>query len=353
MYIVIAILAFGVLITTHELGHFLAAKLCGVRVLEFAVGMGPALLKKQGKETLYSLRLLPLGGFCAMEGEDESSEDPRAFSNRPRPARLLILFAGAAMNFILGLALILVVFAGSEGFSAPVITGFMEGCPYEGEQGLQVGDELYKVNGQRIYFTGNFSSYVTRCEDGNVDLVVIRDGGKLRLENYHLVPAVEVTAEDGTTSLKYGFYFGETESGFLATLKYSWYCALDFVRMVYVGLSDLITGRASVRDMSGVVGIVGVINETGRSSPTLAAGLENVAFLVAFIAVNLTVMNLLPIPALDGGRIFGLVITWIIESLLHRKLNPKIEGYVHLTGLVLLMGLMALVMLNDILRLIR
>ena len=139
MYIIIAILIFGVLVATHELGHFLAAKACGVKVNEFALGMGPRILKKQGKETLYSLRLLPLGGFCAMEGEDGDSEDPRAFTSKPAWQRIIILCAGAAMNFLLGFVLILCI-APNASFTEPIISDFMPGCPYEGEAGLQVGD---------------------------------------------------------------------------------------------------------------------------------------------------------------------------------------------------------------------
>ena len=132
MYILIAILAFGLLIFVHELGHFLVAKACGVKVTEFAIGMGPQLLKKQGKETVYSLRVLPVGGFCAMEGEDGASEDPRAFNNQSVLRRILILTAGSAMNFLLGFILLVVLYAPAEGFSSPVIRDFREGCPYEG-----------------------------------------------------------------------------------------------------------------------------------------------------------------------------------------------------------------------------
>ena len=161
MYIIIAILAFAILILVHELGHFIAAKACGVRVLEFALGMGPTLLKKQGKETLYSLRLLPFGGFCAMEGEDEESDDPRSFSAQSAWKKAIILVAGAAMNFVLGFLLILCI-APAANFTEPVIADFMEGCPYESAQGLQEGDRLYKIDGHRTYFTGNVSEYLNR-----------------------------------------------------------------------------------------------------------------------------------------------------------------------------------------------
>lgn len=350
MYIVIAILAFGVLIFTHELGHFLVAKACGVKVTEFAMGMGPRLLKKQGKETVYSLRAFPVGGFCAMEGEEEGSDDPRAFPNQSVWKRLLILVAGSFMNFLLGFLLILLLFSHATGYTSPVIAGFADGCPYEGT--LQVGDQIWKVNGERVYFTSNFTDYVTKnAGDGYIDLVVIRDGQKLRIDDYYMVP-VEYTKADGTTELKYGLQFSVEPANVFTSVKYSWYTCLDFVRMVRVGLVQLFTGQASVKDMAGVVGMVDIINETGQSAASASEGLENVIYLVAFIAVNLAVMNMLPIPALDGGHVLTLLVTWGIEKVFRRKVDPRIEGYIHYAGLILLLGLMVLVMYNDIARII-
>ncbi len=350
MYILIAILAFGLLIFVHELGHFLVAKACGVKVTEFAMGMGPKLFSKQGKETLYSLRLLPIGGFCAMEGEDESSDDPRAFTNQGVVKRILILVAGSAMNFLLGFILILILYIPAGGFLSPVISDFFPECPYEGD--LQRGDEIYSVNGKRIYFTANFSEYASQDADGSLDLVLIRDGKKVRLNNYHMVP-VKYEKDDGTYEMKYGIYFGVEEATPLSALKYSLYNCLDFVRMVKNGLVQLFTGKAAVSDMTGVVGIVDIINETGQSAETVSQGLENVVYLIAFIAVNLSVMNMLPIPALDGGHIFTLLIAWVWEKLSGKKPDPRIEGYIHFIGLILLLGLMALVFYNDIARIIR
>lgn len=350
MFIVIAILAFGVLIFVHELGHFMAAKACGVKVTEFAMGMGPRLWKHQGRETVYSLRLLPIGGFCAMEGEDEASSDPRAFVNQAVWKRLIILAAGSFMNFLLGLVLVLALFWSAVGFSSPVIAGFQEGCPYEGL--LQAGDEIWRVNGERVYFAANFSEYAPQGdEQGLVDLVLIRDGKKLRLEDCALTP-VEYSLPDGTTEVKYGIYFAVEEATFLSRIRYSWYSCLDFVRMVRMGLVQLFSGQASMSDMSGVVGMVDIINETGQSAATAAEGLENVIYLVAFIAVNLAVMNMLPIPALDGGHILTLLITWVVERVFRRRVDPRIEGYIHYGGLILLVGLMVLVMFNDIVRIV-
>ncbi len=353
LYILFAILIFGVLIAIHELGHFVAARLCGVRVLEFSLGMGPVLWRKDTKSgTQVSLRALPIGGFCAMEGEDGDSQDPAAFSNAAVWKRLVILAAGAFMNFVLGFVLVIVCFSQLEAFTAPTVTGFMEGCPYEGADGLLEGDTFYKINGERIYFSSDVATYLARGGGKTADIVLIRDGHKVRLNDYPMVLREYTDPETGETSMKYGLYFGVQETGVLAKLKYSWYCARDFVRLVRLGLTDLITGAAGIRQMTGVVGVVDMMAEVGTSSPTVYDAILNIVYLAAFIAVNLAVMNLLPIPALDGGRIFFLVVTWLLEKLFRRRIDPKYEGYVNTAGLVLLMGLMVFVMFNDIARIV-
>lgn len=349
MYYILAIFIFGVLIAVHEFGHFIAAKLCGVRVNEFAIGMGPAIWKKQGGETLYALRILPIGGFCAMEGEDDDSDDPRAFGSQSYLKRFIILVAGSAMNFLLGLVVVLCVFAPTEGFSSPVITSFMDDCPYESSAGLQLGDELYKINGERIYTSSDVVTYLDRNGGSSLmDIVVIRNGEKLEINDFNMV-RIEYEGEAG---LKFGLRFENVESGFGALVKYSWYACMDFARMVWLGLSDLVTGGVNVKEMAGVVGIVDLMNTVGEGSDTVGLALQNIFYLTAFIAVNLAVMNLLPIPALDGGRVFFLIITGLVELVAHKKLNPKYEGYVNAVGLVLLMGLMVFVMFNDIVRII-
>lgn len=348
MYIILAILIFGVLIATHELGHFIVAKLCGIRVLEYSIGMGPAVWKKQGKETEYSFRILPIGGYCAMEGEDEESEDPRAFTSQPVWKRALVLVAGTMMNFLTGLLLILVLFSISDRFASPTIADFMEGCPYEGETGFQKGDTIYEINGHRIYFNYNVTTYLQRDDDGVVDVVLLRDGEKVYLDNYEL--QLQDYNIDGTVVQRYGFYFAPAESGVWNTLKYSWYCSLDFVRLIWMSLGDLISGGVGVKDLSGPVGVVSMMNDVGQSSETVSEALYMITYLAAFIAINLAVMNLLPIPALDGGRIFFLFVTAIIQKAIGRKIDPKYEGYVHLGGFALLLALMVFVMFNDIVK---
>lgn len=352
MYVIVAILVFGILIGTHELGHFLAAKACGVRVNEFSIGMGPKLLGRQGKETFYALRLLPLGGFCAMEGEDDESDDPRAFSRQSAWKRLIILLAGVTMNFLFGLILIFAVFAGASGFRTPTLTDFMDGCPYVGEDGFLPGDTFYRIDGERTYFSSNVSTFLTRAGSRPIDIIVVRDGRKVLLENMRLEQTVVTTDENGNELRQYGFYFGVKEESLGAKLKYSWYCALDFVRMIRLSLADLFSGAVGVKDLSGVVGIVSMINDVGQSSATVRDAFDSIAYLAAFIAINLAVMNLLPIPALDGGRILFLILTWIVEHIIRKKIDPKYEGYIHAAGLVLLVGLMLFVMYNDVVRLI-
>ncbi len=349
MYIIIAILAFGIIIAVHEGGHFAAAKLLGVKVNEFAIGMGPALLKKQGKETLYSLRLLPIGGYCAMEGEDEQSPDPRAFTSAKWWKRIIILCAGSFMNFVLGLVVITCIYWPSEAFVIPVVESVAEGFLYGGEAGIMPGDEIYSIDGYRIYYSEDFSTYMS-FSDGAVDMVVIRDGEKVLLRDYALQPAVYV--DDGVESYRYGINLTLIQANNWQRLKYGGYKAYDFSRLVVVSLRQLLTGKAGLKDMSGVVGIVDTINDVAVQSPTVLIALENVAYLMAFIAVNLAVMNMLPIPALDGGRVFFLLVSMAIEGITRRKLNPKYEGYVHAAGLVLLLGLMAVVMVNDVIRII-
>ena len=349
MYILLAILAFGVLIAVHELGHFLTAKAFGVKVNEFALGMGPKILKKQGKETLYSLRALPIGGFCAMEGEDGDSEDPRAFTTRPAWQRIVILVAGAAMNFILGFILVLCI-APHANFTEPIIADFMPDCPYEGADGFQAGDQIWTIDGHRIFFTTNVSDYLDR--GGNThEIVVLRDGKRVTLHDYTMT-RVEYTMEDGSTYLRYGLYFAPREFGLGANVRYAWYECLEFVRLVWRSLGDLFSGAVGIRELSGAVGIVDYVNQTAQAAESTGEVAFDFGYIFALIAVNLAVMNLLPLPALDGGRVFLLLISELIQRVTRKKLDPKYEGYIHTAGFVLLMGLMVFVLFNDVIKII-
>ena len=354
MYIVLAILAFGILIITHELGHFFAAKAFGVKVNEFAVGMGPTLLKKQGKETLYSLRLLPLGGFCAMEGEDEDTGD-RSFTSKPKWQRAIILCAGATMNFVFGLIMILCIMPYLN-VSEPIISDFMDGCPYQGEDALQVGDRFARIDGHRVYFTDDVSYYLNRENTGGHGsdahrIVLRRDGKRVVLDDFPMTK-VECRLADGSTDLKYGFYFLPRSFGLFPTLRYTWMEAMSFVRLIWRSLGDLFSGAVSVKELSGPVGIVDYVNDVEAEAESPLEAYFYFFYIFSLIAINLAVMNLLPIPALDGGRVFFLIVTWLIELLIRKKLDPKYEGYIHGAGFVLLMGLMLFVMGNDIFKII-
>ncbi len=349
MYIIIAILAFGVLIAIHEFGHFIVAKACGVKVNEFSIGMGPTLLKKQGRETQYSLRLLPIGGFCAMEGEDEDTGDERAFARQDFLKKALILVAGAGMNFLLGFLIVAVIYSSARYFSTSRVVETVEGFQYA-ENGVMAGDEIWSIDGHRVFYSSDFSMYMSRAGE-TVDMVVIRDGRKVLLDDYGLKPAQYA---DG---YRYGLTFGSVKADLWQKLKYTTYTSWNFVRMVWMGLSDLVTGAVGLREMSGVVGIVGTINEVGQqveeTTRSVWAAIEEIMYLVAFIAVNLAVMNLLPIPALDGGRIFFLFINLILEKVFRKKPDPKYEAYIHAAGMVLLLGLMAVILVSDVMKLIR
>ena len=346
IYILIAVVMFGVLIGIHEFGHFTAAKACGVKVNEFAIGMGPALLKKQKGETLYSLRALPIGGYCAMEGEDGDSQDPKAYLNKNVGQKLIILAAGSFMNYLLGVILLMIVFSQSAGFTYPVIASFMAGCPYESADGLQVGDRFVRIDGTDIRFAGQVTD--TLGDGGTHNIVLKRDGKLVTLSGYDM-ERQQYAGQDG---LRYGLYFAHENNNLWTDFKYSVSWSGEFVRMVWQGLTQLVTGAVGIKDMSGPVGIVSMITDVGESSATRADAALNILYFCAFIAVNLSVMNMLPIPALDGGRVFLLLVTAVIEKLIRRRVNPRIEAYINGGGKVLLLGLMAFVMYNDIAKLI-
>ena len=351
VYILAAILVFGVLIAVHELGHFMAAKACGVRVNEFSIGMGPVLWKKQKGETQYSLRLFPVGGFCAMEGEEEDSDDPTALNNQGFWAKLLIFAAGAAMNFIAGLLIILVLYADAQAFYVPVVAGFADGCPLESADGLQEGDRLLRIDGEKVYVYSDISLLMGLNKTGAFDLQIERNGEVITLRDFTM-ERQEYTDQNGKAYTGYGLYFGAEEATLGRKLSYSWNNAMDFARLVRLSLQMLVTGQAGVKDLSGPVGIVSTMTQVGEQAATTRAAVENIAYLAALIAVNLAVMNLLPLPALDGGKIFFLVINAVSMQLFKKQIPAKYENYIHFAGLILLLALMAVITFSDVWKLI-
>lgn len=347
MTVVFAILLFSLLVFIHELGHFVAAKLSCVQVNEFSVFMGPALVKWERKGTLYAIRCIPFGGYCAMEGEDGDSENPRAFTRAAWWKRLIILTAGPFMNFVAGLLLLVLIYAPAKQMIVPEIAQIEDGCLLAGEDGIQVGDRLWALDGERIYVQSDFSM-ILGIKGGEVhDLELIRNGEKILLEDFHMQKA-EFPNGDGTASVRYGFSFGIKDMTLKDKLSVVWYIAVDYVRVVRLSLGMLFSGEAGVADVSGPVGIVQQMAQTAEQSPTALDALMNLLNFGAMISVNLAVMNLLPIPALDGGRVAGLLLTTAIEAVTRKKLNPKYEGYVHGAGMILLLALMAVILFKDV-----
>lgn len=349
--VIFAIFIFSFLIFVHEFGHFITAKLSGVQVNEFAIFMGPAIWKKQKGETLYSIRTIPIGGYCAMEGEDTETDNPRSFQKAAWWKRLIILLAGAFMNFVAALLILAVIYAPAEGFVAPIIDSFEDYCTIDGENGLQVGDRFVEVDGEKIYLYSDFSMMLALNPGDVHDIVVERNGQLVELKDFYL-ERHEVTQKDGSKSMLLGFAFGTEEATLGSRIGFIWNTAIGWIRTTRLSLQMLLTGKAGLADMQGPVGIVGTMTDVAASSETALDAILNLLFFGAYIAVNLAVMNLLPIPALDGGRAVALLITTAIEAITHKKLNPKYEGYVHAAGMILLLGLMAVILFKDVITMI-
>ncbi len=344
MAVIFAILLFSLLIFVHELGHFVTAKLSGVKVNEFAMFMGPALLKWERGGTKYSIRCIPIGGYCAMEGENEDTEDPHSFQKAAWWKRLIILVAGAAMNLIAGLLLLAIFYAPKEELGVPVISYAEEGCTVVSENGLHIGDKILEVDGETIYIDSDFNIITSLKPSQTRDLVVLRNGEKVVLNDF----LMETHQFPGETGERYGFSFSTVPGDFGNTAKYVAGSSASIVRSVRLSLTMLLTGQAGLKDVSGPVGIVQIMSDTAEASGSTGRAIMNMLYLGGFLAINLAVMNLLPIPALDGGRVVGLLLTTVIEKITRKKLDPKYEGYIHGVGMVLLLALMAVILFKDV-----
>lgn len=357
--ILIAILIFGIIVTMHEFGHFIVAKLCGIKVNKFAVGMGPILLKHQKGETEYSIRLLPVGGFCAMEGEDENSDDNRAFNNKSIPKRFAVLVAGATVNIILGFLLLIVTTCMTEKIPSCTIRDFRSDTACSQESGLQVGDKILSINGMHIFSDMDLSYKIGNTTDNDFTLVVKRDGEKVTLNhvkfyysyNYYVDTETNsyVTVDDNysgdeeikTAESRFDFYVEAINKNPISIVGYSFRSAISTGRLIYISLIDLVTGKYGVEDLSGPVGVVTAISEAS------AIGLSSVLELSVFLTINIGIFNLLPLPALDGGRIFFL----IVEAIRRKPIPREKEGLVHAIGLALFGLLMIFVTIQDITKL--
>lgn len=334
----VAIALFLVLIIIHEFGHFIAAKLLGVRVNEFAVGFGPKILSKKRRETEYSLNLVPLGGYCAMEGEDEESGDNRAFCNKKPWRRFLIVAMGAVFNLLLGLIIVAIALAPQERFSSTVVAEFKAGA-VSSESGLSVNDKIIAVDGRKIFSTYDLSYAFTNVKNGQVDITVERDGKKTELK------AVTFNSEEenGISYLTVDFYVYGIEKNIGSYIKQTCATAASYCAVVWRSLIDLIGGKYGISAVSGPVGVTVAIGSAAKQS------LENLLPIMALITINLGIFNLLPIPALDGGRLLFI----LFEMLFRKPIPQKYEAVVHAVGFAVLIGFMLLVTAKDIFGLIR
>lgn len=340
MKIFIAIIVFSIIIIFHELGHFWLAKANGIQVNEFCLGLGPTIFGFQKGETKYSLKLLPFGGACMMEGEDASSDNPRAFPNKSVWARMSVVFAGPFFNFIMAFLFSLIIIC-CIGYDKPQLSGVIDGYAAQ-EAGLKEGDVITKMNGLSIHFYREISAYSTFHSGESVEVTYLRDGEKYKTT---LVPKLD---EESGRYL-YGFIgnYEYTKGNFFENVKYAMYEVRYWIYTTFQSLKMMFTGGVTVNDMSGPVGIVksmGDVYEESVSTDGYYYAFLNMLNWAVLLSANLGVMNLLPLPALDGGRFVFL----IIEAIRGKKVDPDKEGFVHFIGIVLLFGLMILVMMNDI-----
>lgn len=352
MSVILAILIFSFLIFIHELGHFIAAKSSGVKVNEFALFMGPALFQKEIGETVYSLRCIPLGGYCAMEGEENGSTNPRSFAAAAWWKRMIILLAGATMNFVAGLGMLAVFFAPDEAFIVPVISQIDPGCTLTGEHGIQVGDRIVSVDGEKIYVYSDFSLILSQNPGDIHDLVLERNGKKIVLSDFKMEKHIFPDGS-GDETPRFGFYFSTVEANFPETMKMTWATALDTVRLVRLSLQMMVKGQVSVKEVTGPVGIVKTMSDVASQSGSSYYAFLNMLYMGGFIAINLAVMNLLPIPGLDGGRAAGVLILLLIETVMGRKIDAKYEAAVQNAGMSVLMALIFVVLFKDIFMIFR
>lgn len=338
MSIIVALVIFGLLIFFHELGHFLLAKRGGIGVTSFSLGMGPAILKKKIGETEYCLRILPFGGSCAMIGEDTESDEENAFNKKGVWTRISVVAAGPVFNFILAFvgAIVMILCIGVD---KPIITEMIDGYPAY-EAGVRAGDEVISMNGRNIGVYRDVSMYIQLHQGEEIELVYARDGERFETT---IIPKM---SEDGYYLMGItGGAYTKCENP-LEVIKYAG-CEVGYwIHMVFDSLKMMVTGQVKREDVGGPVRIVGMMGDVYEESAAISgfAVFINMLNMVIFLSANLGVMNLLPIPALDGGRL----LIMFIEVITRRRVPEKIEGYIHMAGFAVLMSLMVLILFNDI-----
>lgn len=337
--ILLTVLTISFLALVHELGHYLTARKFNVAIKEFAVGMGPKIISRTSKKTgiVYSLRLFPIGGFVAMSGEDEESDDENALNKKPVWQRMIITAAGSVMNILTGFVVMAFIVSFSPTLAGTTVAQFTEGN-ISAQAGLMIGDEIVKVDGDRVSIADELSYEIMHDATKPIDIVVKRGGKLVTLEDVTF-PTI---TEEGVVFGMPDFKVQIEEKNIITVLKHTWLRSLSTVKMIWESLIDLIGGRYGIESVSGPVGVATAVSTAAKS------GASNFFYLVVVIAMNLGVFNLLPFPALDGGRL----VFQLIELIRRKPLKPEVEGYIHFAGIVVLLLLMVLITFKDIFKLI-
>ena len=339
LYILLAIFIFGILILIHEAGHYLFARLFHVTVYEFAIGMGPKILSHTSKKTgiAYSLRLLPFGGFVSMAGEDEESDDPNAFNKKPVWQRFIITAAGATVNLVAGILVMGILVATAKALPSTTIHSFDENST--SVQYLQPMDQITAVDGTRVYTFNDLLYEIMRKGVEPIDITVKRDGTEITISDV-VFPTI---TDSGVVFGNVDFIpYAEAKTP-LAVLKHACVRSVSTIKMIWESLYDLVSGRYGMEAVSGPVGVTQAMTEAASTS------LSSLVYLAVVISMNLGIMNLLPLPALDGGRLVFL----LIEGIRRKPVPARIEGYIHFAGLAVLMLAMVLITFKDIIGLLR
>lgn len=341
-YLILIVFVFGILIFVHELGHFLTARACGVTVKEFAIGMGPKVFSKKSKKngTVYAVRLFPIGGFVSMENEDglDKNADPydeNSFCNKSVPKRMLITIAGAAMNLILGFLIMLVVVLMSKQLGSNVVAGFSDDAI--SNEWLCEQDEIIKVGNTRVHTWNEVAYEIMNQGYESVDITVRRNGEKIRLEGVKF-PTFE---DGGVTFGDFDFTVYAESKTFPTLMKHTFFRSVSTVKMVVDSFAGLLTGRFGMEAVSGPVGVVSAVESAAKQ------GLMSFFYIVSVLTINLGVVNLMPFPALDGGRFVFLA----IEGVRGKPINKNVESYINFVGLVLLFGFMIVITFKDVIKL--
>ena len=332
--IIIAILFFELIILIHEGGHFIAARLMKIKVNEFAIGMGPKLFSFKKGDTTYSLRLILFGGFCSMEGENEDSGGDGSFSNKRVSARIFVV-AGALMNLLLGLVIMLGIICSQNLVGTSTVAKF-DDTAVSPSYGLQAGDEIKNIDGMRIYTPTDVQTGLSRSADGNVEMVVKRDGKDVTLNIQF-----DMEEYEGHQYINMDFWLLGKEKTFTGVLSSTVNNFISYARMVFLSVHDILVGRYGLSDLSGPVGTVSVVSDAVKTS------IPSMLRIMALLTINVGLFNLFPIPALDGWRFFLL----LAEGITKKKLPTKWEYIINAVGLALLLLLMFFVTFSDITKL--